>query len=58
MSTEKENTAVLTEEKREETKRLLTAFELIPEGFDRERAIIFLEGMAAGAGAIIKKVTA
>lgn len=43
---------VLTDEQRTETDRVLTAFELIPADA-REKAIFFLEGMAAAASAAI-----
>lgn len=43
---------VLTDEQRTETDRVLTAFELIPADA-REKAIYFLEGMAAAASAAI-----
>lgn len=48
----------LSDEKREETKRLLTAFNLIPSKVDREKAVIFLEGMAAASAPRMSEATA
>ena len=49
---------VLTEEQRTESDRVVAAFELIPADA-REKALYFLEGMAAAASAMAQpKVTA
>ena len=38
---------VLTEEKRDDVKRLLNAFNKLPSGINRMIAVVYLEGMAA-----------
>lgn len=53
-----EKTTTLSEEKREETKRLLAAFDMIPSKLDREKAVIFLEGMAAASAPRMSEATA